>query len=169
MDKKTGIEVVGAVSLIASLLFVGEQVRQSAEATRGATVLQLKENWSQLNLTMMENPEVVDALDLVLDVGLENADRRSQITVEAWMRTILHNWSNGYFQYRNGTLDSEQWQSILSDMHFETRYKPVAGSRVPLWDVWDRNSYGFDESFRALMDSLKAENFDDPTSSRSTR
>ena len=75
MDKKTAIEAVGAIGVIASLVFVGVQVRQSAEATRGATVLQLKENWSQFNLTLLENPEIVDALDDVLDAGFEEADR----------------------------------------------------------------------------------------------
>ncbi len=159
MNKKTGIEVVGAVSLIASLLFVGVQVRQSAEATRGATVLQLKENWVQLNLTMMQNPEIKDALELVLAEGFENVDVRSQFIVSAWYRTLMHNWSNAYFQYRIGTLDDEQWQAVIRDMAFESVYAPVEGSSPPVWDVWDQNSYGFDDSFRTLMDSLKAANF----------
>ena len=151
------------------LAFVGWEIRQNTVATRTATVLQLKENWSQFNLTMMQNPEMVDALDLVLDEGFENVDRRSHFTVEAWWRTIMHNWSNAYFQYRMGTLDHEQWQSVLRDMDFEANYRPVEGSSPPVWYVWDRNSYGFDDSFRTLMDSVRAANSDESTSSRSSR
>ena len=164
MEKKTGIEVVGVVGVIASLLFVGVQVQQSAEATRGATVLQLKENWVQLNLTMMQNPEIRDALQLVLDEGFENLDLQTQLIVNAWYRTIMHNWSNAYFQYRIGTLDDEQWQANVRDMAYESsNYTSV------VWGVWDQNSYFFDDSFQTLMDSLRAANIDDSTSSRSSR
>ena len=169
MDKKTGIEVVGAIGVIASLIFVGVQVRQSAEATRAATVLQLKENWSQFNLTMLENPEIVDALDNVLDDGFENAERRSQLIVEAWWRTMLHNWSNAYYQYRIGTLDPEQWQALLRDIECEARYSRDGGPRPPLWDVWDINSYMFDDSFRTLIDSVRVASSDGSFSCRSGR
>ena len=42
------------------MVFVGLQVRQSAEATKAATVLQLKDGWAQLNMTQMENPEILE-------------------------------------------------------------------------------------------------------------
>ena len=54
---------------------------------------------------------------------------------------------------------TKQWQAVIRDMAFESVYAPVEGSSPPVWDVWDRNYYGFDDSFRSLMDSLKAANF----------
>ena len=169
MSGKAIRETVGLLAVVAGLAFVGWEIRQNTVATRSATVLQLKENWSQLNLTMVQNPEMVDALDLVLDEGFENVDRRSHFTVEVWRRTVMHNWSNAYFQYRMGTLDPEQWQTVLRDMDFEATYRPVEGSSPPVWYVWDRNSYAFDDSFRTLMDSVRAANSDESTSSRSSR
>ena len=107
MEKRTVVEFLSALGVIASLLFVGVQISQSAAATRAATVLQLKENWVQLNLTMMQNPERKDALELVLAEGFENVDVRSQFIMSAWYRTLMHNWSHAYFQYRIGTLDDQ--------------------------------------------------------------
>lgn len=153
LDRKVIVEVVSALGVIASLVFVGLQVRQSAEATRAATVLQLKQDWAQLNLTQMENPQIIDALISVRELGFDNADPRSQLVVAAWWRTMMHNWSNAYFQYRIGTLDDEQWEALLRDMEGESRDNIV-------WDVWDPWNHIYDEPFRVLMDSLRGANFD---------
>ena len=153
MDRKVIVEVVGAASVVASLVFVGLQVRQSAEATRAATVLQLKENWVQLNLTLMENPEVGDALVLVAEEGLNNVDPRSHMLVTVWWRALMNNWSNAYFQYRIRTLNDEQWDAMFRDMEAESKYNIMR-------DVWDNENRGFEEPFRILMDSLLEANFD---------
>ncbi len=158
MEKKTAVEVAGVVGVIASLLFVGVQVRQSAQATRAATVLQLKENWLQLNLMQIENPEVIHAaFQQVKTVGYANADSVSVLVVQATNRVLMHNWSNSYYQYRLGTLDDEQWRPLLRDMEADSR-RPVTAEI--LWQVWDELGYIYDDPFRSLMDSLKAANFD---------
>lgn len=153
LDRKVAVEVVGALGVIASLVFVGLQVRQSAEATRAATVLQLKQDWGQLNLTQMANPEIIDALISVRELGFDNADPRSRLVIAAWWRTMMHNWSNAYFQYRIGTLPEEQWEALLRDMEGEARDNVV-------WAVWDDWNHIYDQPFRVLMDSLRAANVD---------
>ena len=55
--------------------------------------------------------------------------------------------------FRQGTLDLEQWQTFLHDMEAESRQEK-------LWSIWGDWSYVFDEPFLALMDSLRAANFD---------
>ena len=152
MSGKAVRETLGFIGVIASMVFVGLEIRQNAEATRAATVLQLKDGWAELNLTMMQNPEMADALQLVLAEGFEDVDPQSQLIVGAWWRTLMHNWSNAYFQYRIGTLDDEQWQALIREMEYES-------SGPIVWAVWDRNRYIFDDSFRTLMDSLRAANF----------
>ena len=153
MDRKTVIEVVGTLGVMGSLLFVGVEVRQSAEATRAATVLQLKQNWVQLNLTYLEVPELAAAFPKMDSVGYANVDVRSRFLVTSAYMAIMHNWSNAYYQYRIGTLDDEQWLTILRDMAYESR-------RAKLWDIWDGREFLFDDPFRSLMDSLKTANVD---------
>ena len=153
LDRTTIVEGIGALGVIASLLFVGVQVRQSAEATRAATVLQLKENWVQLNLTYLQSPETADAFAAVERVGYADADSRSQYLVAAAYRAIMHNWSNAYFQYRIGTLDDEQWGPLLRDIAVES-------PNAYIWLIWDEWQHIFDDPFQRLMDSLKTANFD---------
>lgn len=153
MDKKSVLEAVSAAGVIASLVFVGLEVRQSAEATRAATVLQLKEGWAELNMVQMGNPEVIDALLLATQRGLDDIDPRSQLIVSAWGRTLMHNWSNAFYQYRAGTLDDEQWRALLRDMEGTSRFRVY-------WEVWDASGHIYDDSFRNLMDSLRVANYD---------
>ena len=55
-------EVIGAVAIVVSLIFVGFEVRQGAEAQRAATVLQLKKDWVLLNLTQASQSRVETGL-----------------------------------------------------------------------------------------------------------
>jgi len=153
VERKTVVELLGALGVIGSLIFVGVQVQQSAEATRAATVLQLKENWVQLNLTYLEAPEIAGAFDSVLHAGYENVDHRSRFLVTASYRAIMHNWSNAYYQYRIGTLDDEQWLPLLRDIEAESPNHYI-------WAIWEDWGHIFDEPFQLLMDSLKTANFD---------
>ena len=49
MSGKAVRETLGFLGVMASLVFVGLEIRQGASATRAATVLQLKDAWVQTN------------------------------------------------------------------------------------------------------------------------
>lgn len=108
LDKRTIVEALGTVGVIASLIFVGVQVQQGAAATRSATVLQLKDSWVQLNLATATSMELSVAWRTVREDGWD-ADYHARDLVTGFFRTLLHNWSNAYYQYRNGTLEEDQW------------------------------------------------------------
>ena len=148
MEKRTAVEVANALGVVASLLFVGVQIRQSAEATRAATVLQVKDGWLQFNLVQLENPEVVRALVRADDQGYQNIDQDSQWLVGSFLRAPAHIWSNSYYQYRIGTLDEEQWRPTARDIESESR-------RGTIWHVWDNWNHIYDDAFRAYMDSVR--------------
>lgn len=151
MERKTLAEAIGTASVVASLVFVGLQIKQTGDVTRAATVLDLKENWAQLNLTYLEAPDVGAAFRTVNEIGYNESDPRTQFLVASAYRAIMHNWSNAYFQYRMGTLDDEQWTPLRNDM--------AADSRNPnLWLIWDDWYHIFDEPFVTLMDSLRTAN-----------
>jgi len=64
--------------------------------------------------------------------------------VTAFERALLHNWSNAYYQYRNGTLEEEQWLPHLREIQHNAKNQIL--KRV--WSEWD---YAFDDEFRKLM------------------
>ena len=144
------LSVLANAGVIASLIFVGIQVQQGAAATRSATVLQLKDSWVQLNLATATSPELADAFHELKTQEWKDASYQTRFHVAGFFRTLFHNWSNAYYQYRNGTLEQEWWAASLREAQ-ENVKNPVVRQ---VWSDW---SYVYDESFRKLMDDLIAE------------
>lgn len=133
LDKRATIELVGTVGLIASLIFVGVQIQQGAAATRSATVLQLKDSWVQLNLAGATSLDLAQAFTTVQTEGL-GSDSNADSMVTSFYRALIHNWSNAYYQYENGTLEESQWKPHLLEMQ-------VNASNEVLVEIWREWSY----------------------------
>jgi hypothetical protein len=149
-------ELVGVIAVVASLVFVGVEIRQNAEATRAATVQDLGDAWREWNLTMA-NPALwepaarMSALEDFSDASYEDA-----AAVSALMRTLFATWSNAQYQHDRGYLDEEDWQSMLRNMQMN-----VDGSFSESWTAlvewaWASNRPIYPERFQAVFDSLRA-------------
>lgn len=77
--------------------------------------------------------------------GWDNASYRSRDMVSGFQRTRIHNWSNAYFQYQNGTLNEAQWIPIQRKI---TSASPDEAVRR-VWADW---SYIAEDEFRALAE-----------------
>ncbi len=149
MDKRTVVEAAGTAGVIASLIFVGVQVQQGAAATRSATVLQLKDSWVQLNLVSATSLELSEAFETVETEGWD-ANRHARSLVSGFYRALLHNWSNAYYQFQNGTLEEAQWLPHLREIE--------ANANDPIMrEVWSGWNHVFDDQFRQLVDDIMAE------------
>ena len=136
-------ELIGIAAIVASLVFVGVQIRQEAAATRSAAVLQLKDSWVQLNLAQATSLDLARAFDVVDTNGWES-DAQARALVEGFYRTLFHNWSNAYYQYRIGTLEEEQWIPHMREM-------ANAANKKLIGSVWEEWNYVYDDEFRRLM------------------
>ena len=136
-------ELTGIAAIVASLVFVGVQIRQEAAATRSAAVLQLKDAWVQLNLAQATSVELSAAFESVEEQGWD-ADEKARDLIEGFYRTLFHNWSNAYYQYRIGTLEHEQWLPHMREIEVGVRNDLI--TRV--WADWN---YVYDDEFRRLM------------------
>ena len=63
---------------------------------------------------------------------------------------MFHNWSNGYFHFREGTLEESQW------VPFERELKSNADNQMYL-TVWEDWKYIYDEPFQELFDGMVAD------------
>jgi len=144
------VEAVGVAGVIASLIFVGVQVQQGAAATRSATVLQLKESWVQLNLVSATSLELSKAFETVETQGWD-ADRHARALVSGLYRSLLHNWSNAYYQYENGTLEEAQWLPHMREIEANAN-NPI------LKKVWAEWNHVYDDPFRQLVNDTFAKN-----------
>ena len=102
-------EIVGAIGVIASLLYVAMQVRMSTRASVIESKLATSRMHSDFLGSLIQNPE----LDEILRRGLagleplskEDYHRFSNLTLQAF--TVF---SACYFQVEAGTMNSDEWQ-----------------------------------------------------------
>jgi hypothetical protein len=109
---RTWSETVGLLAVVASLVFVGLEVRQGAEATRAATAQSLNDGWLEWNLTM-SNPENWRPVTRLFEVeDLSEATYEDTAAVHSLMRSLFQHWSNLHWQYLNGQLDQRLWDGV---------------------------------------------------------
>ena len=139
-------EFVGLTAVVGSLVFVGIQIQQGAEATRSATVLQLKDAWVQVNLTWATSVELAEAFESARQNGIENVSAIELEMIGGMDRTTFHNLANAYYQFRIGTLEEEQWIPHLNEINTVYQFPTSINS----WEKW---KFLYDVPFQELMDN----------------
>jgi hypothetical protein len=139
-------QTLGSAAIVASLLFVGFQIRQNTIATRAASHHAVSEALNQINLLWARNKEVAR----IWLAGL--SDRRALTPEERWrfdstMRAYLHVCETMYTQADWGAGDV----GIVTAE--ETGIKNVFASEgVKEW--WAENPFGFSPEFREYIGRL---------------
>jgi hypothetical protein len=101
-------EIIGAIGVIASLLYLAMQVRTSNKASMVESKLATSRMHSDFLVSLIQNPELNNILiaGLAGDESLSKTDyqRFSNMTHQAFTF-----FSAGYFQVKKGTMDPDEW------------------------------------------------------------
>jgi len=109
-------ELVGVFSVVASLVFVGLEIRQGAEATRTATVQEVVDGWKEINIWLATDQSWLEAR-LAFDEA-EDPSHLSYVvqqTLRAGWRTIFHQWMVGHYHFSRGALPEELWSGFVAE------------------------------------------------------
>jgi hypothetical protein len=139
-------EVVGAVAVFATLLYLAIQIRQNTAQSRASSHHAISDSLNQLNILFGQSTEV-SALFLM---GLE--DRSSLTDAQRWqfdsiMRAYFHVCETMYFQADVGTGDQG-----IATAEEEGMIIMITAPGGREW--WAQNPYGFSPEFRAYVDRL---------------
>jgi len=151
-------EVLGLVSIVASLVFVGLEVRQNSVATRASANATVADAFRELNLVLASSPELAHAMVVSFDdPGKLSAEER--VLVLGIWRALFHTWSNGHRQWVNETLDEALYESIVSEISQYVRHKDASGedldrrSLAMRW-AWGSERFLFNDEFQQFVDEL---------------
>ena len=139
-------QTLGSAAVVASLIFVGVQIRQNTKATRAASHHAVSEALNQVNLLWARNSEVTR----IWLAGL--SDRRALTPEDRWrfdaiVRAYLHVCETMYMQAELGAGDSG---IVVAE---ENGIKTVfASGGVREW--WAENPFGFSPAFRKYVERL---------------
>ena len=100
--------LVAAVAVVASLIFVGSQIRHSANAAQATVRHAITE--SVVNLTKLQLDNSVGlALRKDRDGGAIDEDDRQALGI--YFTIFWRTYENAFYQFRKGLLEEDEWRS----------------------------------------------------------
>jgi len=144
--KRQNVEVIGLVSVIASLIFVGVEIRQNTTAIRGATQQEISYQISEIYKIAVENEKIALITSQAYE-GIEKDDLSETDFSRFWLFAMmgLRRVENIYLQYNNGFVGYEAFDRI--DMAF---YRTSL-----VRQIWEERKNSFDPDFVVFYEEIR--------------
>ena len=150
-QRKDWLEGIGFVAIIASLVFVGFETRNStkqaaltAQAMEISSYQELMDNIAELNMLAVQDAEVA----IFLHKALSTSEELSEVEQYRLDRNLFTRFRHGdmaYFQYDRGAISEAQLRSVLSVLLLDN---PKA------LEFWEKSQSYFVGSYRDYIDQL---------------
>ena len=146
MKNRSIIEMVGLVSVIGSLVFVGVEIKQNTAAVRGATQQAVSSQVSEMYRIVSENERMASLVNQALQ-GDTKSDLTNSDYISFWNFQMmgLRRIENIYLQYKNGLLTEDAFSRIGMGIY---RTKLVR-------EVWEERRGDFEEDFVIFFENLR--------------
>ena len=142
------LQVVGLFGVIASLVFVGLQMRQDREIALSAATQARTDTTIQNILGNASNPILASALDKIELGEIESLSLSEKNAVYLSYQATLYNLENSHYQYINGFISEEKWTASREAL--KRLLRPSYGARA----TYETNPAAWRESFRQVIDGL---------------
>ena len=137
---KESAEVLGVLGVIASMIFVGIEIRQNTDAVRGSTLQAVSQQSMDLVMAGIENPD----LRLAFTASIEGTLTREQASLLGWFFSAkLRADENRMRQVELGILDASTFQQLSNHKAY----------RLPYFaDYWADNGDEFPDDLQELVE-----------------
>jgi hypothetical protein len=115
-------ELLGAVGVIASLVYLATQIRHGQEqmdrntrALRAGTYQQFQQSLKEMILSQLADPE----LGAIVNRGLADFEKLTDDEMHRfglWHYVVMRDLDNAHYQYRLGMFDEDRWQMSLGEL-----------------------------------------------------
>ena len=148
IDLSQTVAILANIGVLAGIIFVAYEIRQSNRIAVGTTSYELNRNWMTINELYMTSPGV---LDLIVELGDEHfvpQDRRQREQAEAFARRILNNWIAIEEAYDNGIASDAFYSLAVEDV------KAMISKRPGILHPFETVSSQYDLSRYRLLEPL---------------
>jgi len=110
-------EIVGALAVVVSLIYLAVQIRNQNREARAATIQQVLESNANF-VSQLQDPGLAE----IWVVGIEGLDSLSDVErlrFVIYLTSAMRSFENAYYQWKNGRLDNETWgtlSAVLKDV-----------------------------------------------------
>ena len=146
MQKRNIIEIVGIVSVVGSLVFVGIEIKQNTSAVRGATQQAVSSQVSEMYRIVSENKRMAELINRALnDASKSDLSEADYVSFWNFQMMGLRRIENIYLQYKNGLLTEGAFSRIGMGIY---RTKLVR-------EVWEERRGDFEKDFVIFFENLR--------------
>ena len=136
---KETAEVLGVLGVIASMIFVGVEIRQNTNAVHGATLHAVSQQSLDLVMAGLDNPELRSAFRAAND-GRPSPEQRNLL--DWFIAAKLRADENRFRQVELGILDASSFQQLSNHQIYRTPY---------FADYWARRRDVYAADFQSLV------------------
>lgn len=137
-------EIVGALAVVVSLLYLSVQLRNQNRESRAAG---MHEIWSGFRDSVSVLGESQAATIYTKALAQEELTDSEQMQLLVIIQNILRVFEEAHMQWKQGRLDDDVWESMLLQITL------VLGSR-PFRFVWELRKEVFGSSFQEFIENL---------------
>lgn len=134
-------ELIAAVAVVISLIFVAYSVRQNTDAVHGAMENLLFERHAEIANYFIADPSMAEIL-----VKMRSRDSLTDIETIRWEKyrlNLLDIWDLAFLRYQSGLLAERHWKAW--DEYFAHLF--THGAEKLSREYWNQVHFGYDEEF----------------------
>jgi len=143
-------EIVGALAVVVSLVYLASQIRIQNRESRAASVHQVIEGYRS-SIAALHEPEMADIwVAAMADFDSLTPSQRLRFII--YLTVALRSFEDAYFQWREGRLEGEIWQSLLAPL--------IDVKSTASFDrFWALRRHHFRDEFADYIDDLDAREY----------
>lgn len=107
-------EIVGAVAVVVSLLYLAAQVRQNTNVTRSSVRHGVTERAIAHAAPLVASEELTRLLQRCIDG--EQLQGHENMRLHAWAYMVLREWENIHYQHLSGLLSDADWAAFKTNL-----------------------------------------------------
>ena len=143
-------QVVAAIGVIPSLIYLGVQIRDQNKERRRAGINILTAQWSDLVKTGQESREFA-AFFLRGIRSFQSLDAPDKLRFSSFFTRYIRNCEGMFVYYRDGALEKALWDEVERTMNDYFAYPGVR-------EWWNTRKHWLTDEFRGVVEAIIAKN-----------
>lgn len=139
-------EILAAILVIISLVYVGVQIKQNTSALRSNTAHNTSEGFTDLYLILAKSKEMSDIFARGSH-DFDSLDSIEKVQFYAYFHKFFRNYENAYYQFSRSALEYESFDGLTKQLEMVSS---MPGVRV----YWKDRKNWYNEGFQQFVDEL---------------
>ena len=139
-------EIVGAIAVLTSLLYLAVQIRQNTASMKSSTFQNAVTSISEVSLGIGTDEDTAGITYTAFTQGISALTDAQRFRFGLLMTGLFRNYENFWFHYENGVMEEHMWQGVRNAMLGYLEHPSVK-----IW--WGERSSIFSPKFVAYIES----------------